>query len=570
MKSWIAGFSLGTKAVVFTGVLVALSTTSVILAAYWALSDQFASKARTDVDINLRTLALTYAETYRDAKATIENGAVARVEAPAMPAFSGHELVDRAVAAVGGTATIFIYDPTADQFVRRSTNVKKENGERAIGTSLAPDHPGQLLLRRGEAYKGPAVLFGRRFYTAYQPILDTRGRTIGILYVGMPLEHYDAMLVQAIGSIALVAGAGAVLIVIVTAVLVRRAVRPLASVTETLTRLAKGDLQAEVGHTGRADEIGAIARAMAVFRDTARRTSIHETEERRRLHAEGERAATIRDTAREFERKVAAALDATARTIRTLENDAATMQATAKTGQTSAATAADAADAASGSVQSAASVTEKMASSVGEIRRQVASSSQIASRAVAEIEDTNRRVQELSGAASKIGEVVTLIQAIAEQTNLLALNATIEAARAGEAGRGFAVVASEVKSLASQTAKATEEIAAQIERMQQATQSAVMAIAGISETIASIDKIAAGVAGAIEQQDSATKEIALAVARTTAETTKASRAIAEVDGVAGETTRTSVTVSRAAASMATELGRLGEDIKTFLTRVQAA
>ena len=130
---------------------------------------------------------------------------------------------------------------------------------------------------------------------------------------------------------------------------------------------------------------------------------------------------------------------------------------------------ASASEEASTNVQSVASATEEMTSSVNEISRQVQESSRIAGEAVKQAQKTDARINELSQAAGRIGDVVKLITAIAEQTNLLALNATIEAARAGEAGRGFAVVASEVKALAAQTAKATEEIGTQIAGMQAAT-----------------------------------------------------------------------------------------------------
>src|SRR5207302_7587038 len=116
-------------------------------------------------------------------------------------------------------------------------------------------------------------------------------------------------------------------------------------------------------------------------------------------------------------------------------------------------------------------------------RSQVNQSSEIAQQAVADVERTNVTMQGLAETARRIGDVVKLINDIASQTNLLALNATIEAARAGEAGKGFAVVASEVKALANQTAKATEEIDAQIRAVQQETQGSVPPIAVISQPI---------------------------------------------------------------------------------------
>src|SRR5437879_2750378 len=134
------------------------------------------------------------------------------------------------------------------------------------------------------------------------------------------------------------------------------------------------------------------------------------------------------------------------------------------------------------------------------VARQVTQSSEIARKAVGDAERTNATVKLLSSGAEKIGEVVQLIHSIAAQTNLLALNATIEAARAGESGRGFAVVASEVKALANQTAKATEEISAQVAAMQASTSDAVSAINGITETIAKMSEITVSISTAVEQQ----------------------------------------------------------------------
>src|SRR5262249_13523471 len=155
-------------------------------------------------------------------KVTVKDGQVTRAEIRAMPEFKDHTIVDRTTSYVGGTATLFVYDDASSQFVRRTTNLKKENGDRAVGTQLAADHPGQAVVRRGEAYKGPAVLFGQRFYTAYYPIFNNSGKTVGLLYVGIPMAQLDGMLSHAIWMMTIAACIAALVILAVTALIVRR------------------------------------------------------------------------------------------------------------------------------------------------------------------------------------------------------------------------------------------------------------------------------------------------------------------------------------------------------------
>ena len=159
--------NLGPKAVLSAVLLIAVNTALVVGAGYWSLTRDFDARAERDIDINLRTFSLAFGEAYPDAKIAIRDGVVEHIEIPQMPEFSDHRIVDRATSYVGGTATLFVYDDASQQFFRRTTNVKKENGDRAVGTQLAADHPAQAVVRRGEAYKGAAMLFGHRFYTAY-------------------------------------------------------------------------------------------------------------------------------------------------------------------------------------------------------------------------------------------------------------------------------------------------------------------------------------------------------------------------------------------------------------------
>ena len=160
-----------------------------------------------------------------------------------------------------------------------------------------------------------------------------------------------------------------------------------------------------------------------------------------------------------------------------------------------------------GGVESAAAAADEMSKSIAEINRQIVSAGEVVRAATIEAQSTNEIIVGLAQAAQKIDDVVKLIQSVAGQTNLLALNATIEAARAGAAGKGFAVVASEVKALAVQTAKATDDIAAQIAAVQSSTQSAVRAIGNITGRMEQIRQFTTAIASSIEQQNAATGEI---------------------------------------------------------------
>src|SRR5262245_22902015 len=224
---------------------------------------------------------------------------------------------------------------------------------------------------------------------------------------------------------------------------------------------------------------------------------------------------------------------------------------------------------AAANVGAASDAAQELLTSTVEIGRQLGQATELVGVAVTEANAANDEISSLAHAAQEIGHVVKLIQDIAGQTNLLALNATIEAARAGESGKGFAVVASEVKSLAVQTAKATEEIAAQISAVQSSTSGAVEAIRRIAGRMQEIDRFASAVASAVEEQSTATSQISHNVSAAARGTKVIVTVLSEVAGAATETRRSAQTVLTASESVETAAAKLRTEVETFLKKFAA-
>jgi methyl-accepting chemotaxis protein len=350
----------------------------------------------------------------------------------------------------------------------------------------------------------------------------------------------------------------------------RNVIGPIAALTVAMRQLAAGNTDIEIPNTTRRNELGAMARAVEIFKQAAiENARLRVEQDQMTARTNGQRQAAAAKLAKAFDVKIGKLVHSLKVAAHEMEGTARSMSETAEEAGQVSMLATTFAERTSTNVREAAAATDKFAASAREIGSRVSTSASLVGKAVEDTRRTDKAVSVLSKRSERIEQVVKLISDIAAQTNLLALNATIESARAGAAGRGFGVVASEVKTLASQTAKATEEIASQVAQSQEATRDVVGAIEGVGSTIEQLHLIASAIAAAVEEQHAAAQEIARSVAEAANGAQEITNNISQVRQAAAQTGSASSRVLAAATALSQNSSELSSEVELFLASVAA-
>ena len=407
------------------------------------------------------------------------------------------------------------------------------------------------------------------FKAADQAMVDLAAQLDGAVVAN------DELTRESIGNLTLVIVGAAIAMIAMTVIFGivanRTIATPVVRIAQVTEAYTEGDLATDVPYVGRRDEVGRLAAALGLFRDSLIRTQeLEESAKRQEAEAAEQRRTEMNQLADGFESSVGSVVAQIAAASEQLASNAARLSGVTQNTKAEVGSLSHATENASSHVQTVASAAEELSASIHEVASQINGASNRANEASEEAVETTKSVQSLGSLVAKIGSFTDLISDIAAQTNLLALNATIEAARAGEAGKGFAVVAAEVKNLAAQTGSATEDIKRQIEEVGAASDASITAVERIAEMVSGISEAANMVAAAAEEQGSATQEIARSAAEAAAGTREVSSSTGTVNDGAESTDRMSGEVKLAANELQSHAQRLNDEIGAFINKVRAA
>ncbi|MBT2133251.1 HAMP domain-containing protein [Croceibacterium sp. LX-88] len=383
---------------------------------------------------------------------------------------------------------------------------------------------------------------------------------------------------QLVAAVVALLAAGLAVTVVGARFVARTTSHSIREITAAMSALAKGDRHVAVPGTAREDEIGEMARALAVFRKSAQDLATLQEEAARSareelVRQEMERDRRIRlmhEVASQFEHTVGGIVSGVATASKQLELTASSMAARASQSAQVTGDVSRSIQQSTGGMTAAASVSDQFAASIGEISQQAASSAARAQDARRIVQGADAIVAALANSTGEIETIVGMIDGIAQRTSLLALNASIEAARSGEAGRGFAVVAGEVKALARQTSDATGDVADRIQAIQHATGESIAALRQIAEQVHLLEGSAVAIAQSVDEQMMASKELASNLARAASGADEVGYNMGQVSETADSTGAAAAQVLDAASDLHRQAEVLRGQVDEFLGYVRAA
>ncbi|ACT58242.1 methyl-accepting chemotaxis protein [Hirschia baltica] len=571
MKNLFSRLSATSALVTLSAGVLAVSMFVVGVILYQVALGQAQISAQEKQEINLRVAATLMQERVEGTKVSWNpSGNVTKIQLDVIPEFTQHSLIDSIGRMTGETATVFAWDQKTQDFWRKTTNIIKDDGNRAVGTPLGKKGAVYSVVTKGETFFGEATILGKDYFTVYKPIFNNKSNIIGILYAGVEKQAVHANVWELMNRYTMLALPVVGLSVLLLIFAIKHQFRPVTRLAEITNQIAQDNIVDDIPYTDRTDQIGLLAQSVSSLKARSIERLAMEENQRQSENNASQRQQMVQDLITSFRSNISTFLTSVDETAGGLKTTAGRLSDLTGLSATSAQETLNSADDATSSVQNVASSAEELSASIGEISRQVAQTTDVVNRATEGTRNTNTKVAGLANSASKIGEVIVLIQAIAEQTNLLALNATIEAARAGEAGKGFAVVATEVKELATQTSKATEEISSQISEIQSASKESADSIAQIMTIMEEVNTYTSNMANAVNEQGFATNEISENAQKAAQGTTFASSRMSDLSNSVKETSESSHEVLNASSLLSTRTEELKREIENFLDKVAAA